>query len=909
MTRGERKVSFRQRKTRPNILVGKRLIFFWPREWHRCSLRNGIYYVWFVYLLERLRYFHFTPSSPLFFPFSFFSFSFLLPLVPLLVMIPDATPTRKRLKALSACSECRRKKTKCNSEKPCRSCEKANVPCEYPTPLAGSSEDKRSSTSSSSKAAVEAIEDRLRSIEDMLNTLLKGGQGVADVDKDALIQFLQKETSSLRPNLMKTYPQHAATWDSNQVTTLMDRPSPVQANVDYDMEGNGSAQQPPRLPSISELDKGCSDSQTDASTRSHMSRPLSYEAPIPDSATGDRFQLPHLSVQEYLYGIYFDLVHPLCPVLDRYQFSQTTLALPTTLDETNIDMCLDFMQTYAVLSCAAEVAPSSVLVPTVGTSEMPGSQMDPITAGGYFFECTTRLLERHESVAHPTVVATLCLLVLRYGRGDTRQTDKTCSYVTRLNDMAMHLSLHMTPTENSSTSFRQRCLFWSVFTHDRMANLLYGRAMSIEEENIFVDLSDASAEDSPPDMQLFVEYVKLTRMLGRIMRHSHNPWQLSNIDRALHHWLRALPKSLLLSSNDISQVPIPVRTLHLLFHINVLALHKPHHVLEARKPSPATSLSASTSFGALNLSDAVASPPTRTPSPPSAGLGNIPISTIQAILTIGDSFTDPRQRHLMNTNKLLHHALVWLAKSQLDKLQQHENGIRTVDGDQWLIKCLDILKLVSFRPDSELARSVWEIEKQCHTLRQKVATMRPEGKRSYESIDSSVDHDQPPTPQRAHSPDDRKNIATTAANITSATPQLLVPQRIPPTATFSTVIKNALNNEEPKTFDFVPLIPRNGELWENRQSISKFIHYTADSNHKTSEDDLLHGQYPRGSPQPRSIFQTTSPEHTLKSVTSMPSLHESNRYSRNVRSYSRQPNSASTQLWELAAAAAAAAER
>ncbi|CAO3697215.1 unnamed protein product [Umbelopsis ramanniana] len=831
-------------------------------------------------------------------------------------MIPDATPTRKRLKALSACSECRRKKTKCNSEKPCRSCEKANVPCEYPTPLAGSNEDKRSSTSSSSKAAVEAIEDRLRSIEDMLNTLLKGGQGVADVDKDALIQFLQRETSSLRPNLMKTYPQHAANWDSNHetTTTIMDRSSPVQtASVDYDMEGSAQQQQqqqppppPPRLPSISELDKGCSDSQTDASTRSHISRPLSYEAPIPDSATGDRFQLPHLSVQEYLYGFYFDLVHPLCPVLDRYQFSQTTLALPTTLDETNIDMCLDFMQTYAVLSCAAEVAPSAVLVPTVGTSETPGSQMDPITAGGYFFECATKLLDRHESVAHPTVVATLCLLVLHYGRGDTRQIDKTCSYVTRLNDMAMHLSLHMTPTENSSTSFRQRCLFWSVFTHDRMANLLYGRAMSIEEENIFVDLSDASADDSPPDMQLFVEYVKLTRMLGRIMRHSHNPWQLSNIDRALHHWLRALPKSLLLSSNDISQVPIPVRTLHLLFHISVLALHKPYHVLEARKPSPASSLSASTSFGALNLSDAVASPPTRTPSPPSAGLGNIPISTIQAILAIGDSFADPRQRHIMNTNKLLHHALVWLAKSQLDKLQQHENGIRTVDGDQWLIKCLDTLKLVSFRPDSELARSVWEIEKQCHTLRQK--TTRPEGKRSYESIDSSLDHDQPPTtPQRTHSPDDRKNIATSAS---ATTPQLLVSQRMPPTTTFSTVIKNALSsNEEPKTFDFVPLIPRNGELWENRQSISKFIHYTADSNHKTSEDDLLHGQYPRGSPQPRSIFQTTSPEHTLKSVTSMPSLHESSRYSRNVRSYSRPPNSASTQLWELAAAAAAAAER
>ncbi|KAH8547758.1 hypothetical protein BGW37DRAFT_509344 [Umbelopsis sp. PMI_123] len=819
-------------------------------------------------------------------------------------MIPDATPTRKRLKALSACSECRRKKTKCNSEKPCRSCAKANVPCEYPAPLVSSSDDKRTSTSSSAKAAVEAIEDRLRSIEDMLNTLLKGGQGVADADKDALIQFLQKETSSIRPNLMKSYPQQqSANWDSNQETARTDRSSTVQTNVDYDMEGVSSVQQRPRLPSISELDKSCcSDSQTDASTRSHISRPLSYEAPIPDSATVYRFQLPHLSVQEYLYGFYFDLVHPLYPVLDRYQFSQTIQALPTTLDESNTDMCLEFMQTYAVLSCAAEVAPSSTLVSIIGASELPNSQVDPITASGYFFYCATRLLDRHESVAHPIVIATLCLLVLHYGRGDACQIDKTCSYVTRLNDMAMHLSLHMTPTENSSTSFRQRCLFWSVFTHDRLTNLLYGRAMSIEEENIFVELIDTSTEDASPDMQLFVEYVKLTRLLGRIMRHSHNPWQLSNIDRALHHWLRALPKSLLLSSNDTSQVPVPVRNLHLLFHISVLALHNPHHVLEARKPSPASSLSASTSLGALNLSDAVASPPTRTPSPPSTSFSNVLMSTIQAILAIGETFVDPRQRHLMNTNKLLHYALVWLAKTQLDKLQQHENVVRTADGDQWLIKCLDILKMVSLRPDSELARSVWDIEKQCQNLRQKA--MRPEGKRSYESIDSTFDQDGPPTPQRTHSPDDRKSISSTSS---STAPQLLVSPRMQSGTTFSTVMKNAFNNEEPKTFDFVPLIPLNGELWENRQSISKFIHYTADSNHKPSDDELLHAQYPGGSSQSRNIFSTNHHEHTLKSVTSMPSLHESSRYSRNVRSFSRQPNSASTQLWELAAAAAAAA--
>ncbi|RCI00143.1 hypothetical protein CU097_015688 [Rhizopus azygosporus] len=40
---------------------------------------------------------------------------------------------RKRLKVISACGECRRKKTKCNGEYPCSGCLKARVECKYVT--------------------------------------------------------------------------------------------------------------------------------------------------------------------------------------------------------------------------------------------------------------------------------------------------------------------------------------------------------------------------------------------------------------------------------------------------------------------------------------------------------------------------------------------------------------------------------------------------------------------------------------------------------------------------------------------------------------------------------------------------------------------------------------------------------
>ncbi|KAI8058993.1 hypothetical protein BC940DRAFT_314509 [Gongronella butleri] len=78
-------------------------------------------------------------------------------------------PRKKRTKIVSACSECRRRKTKCNGEQPCKSCQKSAVPCTYPT--ISHAEDKRNHLN---KMALEAIEQRLQTIEDLLQALLQG---------------------------------------------------------------------------------------------------------------------------------------------------------------------------------------------------------------------------------------------------------------------------------------------------------------------------------------------------------------------------------------------------------------------------------------------------------------------------------------------------------------------------------------------------------------------------------------------------------------------------------------------------------------------------------------------------------------------------------------------------------------
>ncbi|KAI9311091.1 hypothetical protein BX666DRAFT_1842605, partial [Dichotomocladium elegans] len=82
-------------------------------------------------------------------------------------------PRKKRAKIVSACGECRRKKTKCNGEQPCRSCEKSGVPCIYPSASQNHGDDKRSTLN---KVALEAIEERLKTIEDMLRVILQSAQ-------------------------------------------------------------------------------------------------------------------------------------------------------------------------------------------------------------------------------------------------------------------------------------------------------------------------------------------------------------------------------------------------------------------------------------------------------------------------------------------------------------------------------------------------------------------------------------------------------------------------------------------------------------------------------------------------------------------------------------------------------------
>ncbi|KAI7880613.1 hypothetical protein K492DRAFT_177770 [Lichtheimia hyalospora FSU 10163] len=158
-----------------------------------------------------------------------------------------AEPRKKRAKIVSACSECRRKKTKCNGERPCRSCQKSSTACIYPS--SSHAEDRRNAPN---KAALEAIEERLKTIEDMLRAILRSQLALSDLDPIAVNNFLNKDNnkaSSTSPPSASTPPPPPPTTTSrpssspplhHPTSPPVQRPLPITPSSPHDY----------RLPSI-----------------------------------------------------------------------------------------------------------------------------------------------------------------------------------------------------------------------------------------------------------------------------------------------------------------------------------------------------------------------------------------------------------------------------------------------------------------------------------------------------------------------------------------------------------------------------------------------------------------------------------------------------------------------------------
>ncbi|ORZ05257.1 hypothetical protein BCR42DRAFT_428516 [Absidia repens] len=173
-------------------------------------------------------------------------------------------PRKKRAKIVSACGECRRRKTKCNGELPCRSCHKADVPCVYPA--VSHAEDKRNHLS---KAALEAIEDRLKAIEDMLHTILQSQSFVAELPTAAQHANTSSSSSSATYAAFPPPPQSATTPLSHPPLSGHSPQHQYQKSATTTTTSASISSPDVRLPSIHDLSSRSVYSSPPSSSSSH----------------------------------------------------------------------------------------------------------------------------------------------------------------------------------------------------------------------------------------------------------------------------------------------------------------------------------------------------------------------------------------------------------------------------------------------------------------------------------------------------------------------------------------------------------------------------------------------------------------------------------------------------------------
>ncbi|KAI8332628.1 fungal-specific transcription factor domain-containing protein [Chlamydoabsidia padenii] len=137
--------------------------------------------------------------------------------------------------------------------------------------------------------------------------------------------------------------------------------------------------------------------------------------------------------------------------------------------------------------------------------------------------------------------------------------------------MAQDLALHRSVTNNSGTTVgdvelneKRRRLWYSVYVTDRWCCSVMGRPLAIADSDCDVDLPSIDTLDQPGKYALFVNLVKLSGILGEVLRRIYSPkakamgygthimeqtvWSL---DKMLKEWFDHVPSECLITQDEL----------------------------------------------------------------------------------------------------------------------------------------------------------------------------------------------------------------------------------------------------------------------------------------------------------------------------------------------------------------------
>ncbi|KAI9471854.1 MAG: fungal-specific transcription factor domain-containing protein [Benjaminiella poitrasii] len=518
--------------------------------------------------------------------------------------------TTKRTRITRACDTCRRKKIKCDvdTNRPCTTCKQYDWECTF-----NDTAKKRGPP----KGYIESLETRLEKMEQLLKNIGSGNDHLMnDIDTEALFKKRKRRQTSTSSS-------------STSTTSMVDQNSP-NMTVDNNFQKRGKVVRYHGSSSgfylmgniLSDSHDKLHEAQKDStgSIENDQQRKV-YIIPSINGNQQYRFRRMNMddddfmvvrdatadeeAVQEaddgqemidniiprsllvFLVNSYFKDAHATLPILDKDEymdaFEGRTTPPPAPL------------LTYAICTYTCFLLKTDDPV-----FKEAGIERDVV-----FQTLLDRatLLVRKEYL-NPRIV-TIQALVLLCGH----PTYSTSSYRNWILAgmavrMAQDLGLHRTlTTVEVCNEFRERRkkLWYSVYVTDRWCCAVMGRPLAIADSDCDVDLPLLTINNTGEDLTMFVNFVKLSGILGEVLRRIYSPKAKINgyktkameqtvwsLQKMLQEWFSNVPDGYKMTEQDLNDMKIhperyPIDSkkimeggpLTVCYYAVVLLLHRP----------------------------------------------------------------------------------------------------------------------------------------------------------------------------------------------------------------------------------------------------------------------------------------------------------------------------------------------
>ncbi|KAI9255517.1 fungal-specific transcription factor domain-containing protein [Sporodiniella umbellata] len=439
---------------------------------------------------------------------------------------PDSTCSdKKRSRITRACDYCRKKKVKCHFTpgKPCNNCIANGAICEF-----NDSTKKRGPP----KGYIDALEKRIRLVEEKLQ-----------------VSDLSTATPTSQPGSFDHYqntqfqgkqPQGALTdrvLYLGDLSTLQFFSNKIPLDEKKTFTGRHIRRFGKQIVLVEDVKGDEEEQEQQKQVIPHIDPIYHYVYSVTgaDKYTSDR-----------LIKIYFSNIHPVLPVVNKARFLEQYRDQAETYPPPDL---LNAMLGAAARFAECEALGESSTRPKDGTWEVPIGWSD------IFFEHSEKCIT--QSTSAPTISKVQSIILIHNHRGNLDSKSSACWMLGGIAiRVAQSLGLNRDCEEwdipESEKQTRKR-IWWSLYIADRFHSASLGRPLSIRDEDNDVAYPDSTASwkevlDLPEEnedkslprfpsamskpsqcdgrvgiFQLFVELIKLSEILGRILQGMYTP--------------------------------------------------------------------------------------------------------------------------------------------------------------------------------------------------------------------------------------------------------------------------------------------------------------------------------------------------------------------------------------------------